>query len=390
MRVALDPSDRSFLIVSGTLLAVFTLAGVLFAPAGIAGPAGIPSTYSTGNEGAKAAYLLLGQLGYREMRWTSPPMELPQKARHVVLILADPFVPPSSEEKTAVQWFVRRGGRVIATGALASNLLNLRGVVEAKQPEATWKQFPAEIPGPISRQAPSILMQAGARWKGGEPEDLAYYGDREGGTVVCFPLGSGTIIWWADSSPLSNYGLAQAANLDVLLNSVGSPKDATILWDEYFHGERAGLWTYLRRTPVVWAMLQAALLALAVLLTYSRRSAPVAAPAAESRLSQMEFVETVGDLYARKRAAAGAVEIALHRFRLLLARRLGRPPEAAAEGSGQILTERFGREGTGLAPVLAQCGAVIRSGITDEAQALKLIQELHDYTRRLLVAGKGD
>ena len=42
----------------------------------------------------------------------------------------------------------------------------------------------------------------------------------------------------------------------------------------------------------------------------------MAVPAVASRLSPIEFVETVGDLYALKDAATAALETAVHRFRL--------------------------------------------------------------------------
>ena len=390
MRIALDPGDSALLIVSGALLAALSLAGVLLVPPSQSGPGGFPSSYSNGSKGAKAAYLLLKELGYQENRWTSPPTALPENARHTVLILADPLLRPSSEEKMAIQWFVRRGGRVLATGTQAAGLLNLPGVIPVQQQAAGWKKFAARLPGPISRQAPSISMSAGARWKSGLPEDLEYYGDGGGGTVVRFPLGRGAIVWWADSSPLTNYGLRQASNLDLLLNSVGGAKGTRILWDEYFHGERASLWDYLKKTPLPWALLQAGLLALAALLTFSRRCGTVAAPVEKSRLSPMEFVETVGDLYARKRAAAGAIEIAVHRFRSLLARRLGVPP-VNVQGKIEEMFPKVSREGeTGLAPLLAQCDLALKSDTKNEGQALQLIQKLHDFTLRLRLAGKGD
>lgn len=390
MRISLEHGDRSLLIVCGIVLVVVSVAGVLIMPENTSGPSGIPSSYSTHNAGAKAAYLLLGSLGYKEQRWDSPPTRLPQKVHDVTLVLADPFLPATADEKMAIQSFVRRGGRILVTGVFGAKLLNLPGVEVSKRSDSNWAQFAAELPGPISQQSPSVLMKARARWKGGQPGDLEYYGDRTGGTVVRFPLGEGSIVWWADSSPLSNYGLSKASNLDLLLNSVGRAPDRIILWDEYFHGDRPGLWSYLAKTPVPWAVLQMLILALAVVLTYSRRSGPVVAAPQESRLSPMEFVETVGDLYARKRAAVSAVEIALHRFRSLLARRLGRSPEALAKITNQTFSGQFAQDKLELGPVLSQCEIAVRSGKADEAQALKLVQELHDYTRRLRLAGTGD
>jgi hypothetical protein len=233
-------------------------------------------------------------------------------------------------------------------------------------------------------------MKSRLRWKSGPAECLAYYGDDQGGTVVSWPVGSGKVIWWADSSPLSNYGLAQTSNLFLYLNSVGESKGKQVLWDEYYHGQRPGLWAYLARTPAPWGLLQAALLVLAVLLTYSRRSGPVMATPRESRLSPLEFVETVGDLYARRRAAAGALEIAYHRFRSLLARRLGLSAEPGIEGVEAAIQELSDGTDPDLVPLLARCEGALRVGNSDEAWALKLVQELHHHTHRLRLAGKGE
>jgi hypothetical protein len=389
MRIKLDPGDRSLLIVSGVLLVAVSVAGVFVKPEGNSDQSAIPSSYSAGNAGAKAAYLLLGRLGYNEERWNSPPTQLPRKARNVTLILADPFLPASPEEKDAIRSFVRRGGRVVATGLFAASLLELKDVVAAHLFDPEWKQFDAQLPGPISSRVPAIRIKDRARWKGKQPDVLEYYGDRYGGAVVRFPLGSGTIVWWADASPLSNYGLTQSSNLELLLNSVGEAGKARILWDEYFHGDRPDLWSYLGKTPVPWAMLQVAILALALILTYSRRSGPIVAAAKVSRLSPMEFVETVGSLYHRKHAAQGAVEIALRRFRLLLARQ----PRSFADLNHAATKQVYGageEKLTGRALFLSQCDAAVKAGISDEAQALKIIQELHDYTRQLRLAGQGE
>jgi hypothetical protein len=269
-------------------------------------------------------------------------------------------------------------------------LLDLHGVWPAVETSAAFdtREFSPKLAGPISRRAGSVAFRAGVRWKRNSPGDLEYYGDGNGGVVVGSSLGRGTMIWWADAFPLTNYGIAQASNLNLLLNSLGRGGSVRVLWDEYYHGERAGLWSYLRKTPLPWALLQAALLALAVILTYSRRSGPVATPAAASRLSPMEFVETVGDLYARQHAAAAALETAIHRFRSLLARSLGLPRETHLEDLRPLIAQ-MGEAGTGLAALLERCELATKSGIRNEGETLKLFQELHSYTRRLRLASQG-
>lgn len=387
MRVKLERDDRSLLIITGAILLAATVLGAYFSPVTGVGSIDAPSTYSTESKGAKAAYLLLRDLGYQEDRWLSPPTDLPVNARGTVLIFADPSYPATSEEKLAIKDFVRHGGRVIATGEQAASFLDLN--VSSADPLADEaREFTPNAAGPISRGTGRIDMPASVRWAAKNPEDLEYFGDREGGVVVRSRLGGGTIIWWADAFPLTNYGIMQASNLNLLLNSLGRAGENRILWDEYYHGERNGLWSYLQKTPLPWALVQLAILALAIVLTYSRRSGPIAAPSLPTRLSPIEFVETVGDLYARKHAAAPALETALRQFRALLARSLGFSRDARLEDLQPKIAD-LGSAGAGLAELLAKCELAVKSGINDEKETLKLFQELHGYTLRLRLAGQG-
>ena len=79
MPSTLDPGDRKILIIAGSILLLLILATIAFAPpANDAEGQGVPSTYSTANNGAQAAYLLLqesrlplgtlGEISYRIAR----------------------------------------------------------------------------------------------------------------------------------------------------------------------------------------------------------------------------------------------------------------------------------------------------------------------------------
>src|ERR1039458_330317 len=85
-----------------------------------------PTTYNSGTAGIKAAYLLLGDLGYSTARWEQPPSQLGTKnASHTTLIFPNPNVPVDQIEVTraSIADFLRRGGRVLVTGPEAANLL---------------------------------------------------------------------------------------------------------------------------------------------------------------------------------------------------------------------------------------------------------------------------
>jgi hypothetical protein len=140
---------------------------------------------------------------------------------------------------------------------------------------------------------------------------------------------------------------------------------------------------------VPWALVQCALLAAAVLVTFGRRSGPVRALAVSgSRLSPLEFVETLGDLYRRKRAAPAALEIAYHRFRFLLSRRLGLASTATPQEIFRGVEEREGAPGPDFFKLLLRSERGTKAEELAEPEALDLIRDLHDYTRRWRLGGK--
>jgi hypothetical protein len=396
MRFAIDPGDRKLLIITGVLFAVISILGILVWRPQANGPTGFPSTYSTGSSGAEAAYLLLKELGCRVERWTRPPADLPEAAQGVLLVLAEPVMSASAEERSMVRAFLNRGGQVLATGFSGANLLFEDRVHATRQPEFAERNFRAELPAPLTRDAPEITLQSVIRWRPPRAGQQRFYGDAEGPVIVSYRVGKGQVIWWAGSAPLTNHGLRKPSNLALFLNSLGlnSPganplgldgstaKQTRVLWDEYFHGQRMSLWAYLGQTPVPWALVQFSLLALAALFTYGRRSGHVRPPVQESRLSPLEFIETLGGLYQNKGAARESLETVYHHFRLLLLPRLLLPPSASPDEIARGVRQRLGWAIPGFWETLQRCERGVKSAGVRDREALYLIQELHDYARR--------
>ena len=119
--------------------------------------------------------------------------------------------------------------------------------------------------------------------------------------------------------PLENAGIREKNNLELLLNSTTGYK--RVLWDEYYQDEHHQKPSHKPVRAYSWALAQLALIALAVVLTYSRRSGPLVPAAQPSRLSPLEFVETLASVFRRARSTHVAVEIAFQRFRQVAARR---------------------------------------------------------------------
>ena len=92
MSVPLDSTDKKIVLLSIFLLALLTTLALVFAPGNRGSARGYPSSYSSAPDGAKVAYTLLGEMGYRIERWASPPEDLPKSSRNTLLIVAGPAV----------------------------------------------------------------------------------------------------------------------------------------------------------------------------------------------------------------------------------------------------------------------------------------------------------
>jgi hypothetical protein len=155
-----------------------------------------------------------------------------------------------------------------------------------------------------------------------------------------------------------------------------------ILWDEYIHGYRETLGSSVGQSPLKWLLLQLGLLGLAVLATFSRRSGPVFAPITDSRLSPLEFVQTLGGLYENADTASVAVDISYQRFRYWLARRLGVASNIPLKDMEVAVRDRFAPKDDRFAAILRRCESAKTDPYLSEAEALHLVQELDEYALR--------
>jgi len=382
MPAFLDAGDRRLLIGAGIAMVVLLALTFALAPAPAQNSIGSPSSYSPEWAGTKAAFLLLNQLGYHAEHWERSPEELPADPQDTVLILAEPSEGASSDERMAIRRFVAGGGRVLALGGSAADLVPDAAAIEIPDWNLKPKTFSALLPSPLTRDAPEITMVAPDQWTGHGSSQLGLYGTTEKPVVVSYHVGRGEVIWWASSSPLWNGVIREKSNLPLLLNAVG-PASSRILWDEYFHGARGSLFSYFAETPLPWAGLQIGIAFLAAVFTFSRRAGPMRVAAVESRLSPLEFVETLGDLYQSANASPAAVGVAYQRFRALLSRKLSAPSKAKLPELAHAASGRFGWPEDALLDTLARSERAMRSIDLDEKEALELVRQLLDYSDRI-------
>jgi uncharacterized protein DUF4350 len=389
MSPKLNRKDRRLLLGAGFVFVMLVVVALVFG-SGEQGRSEYPSSYSTASGGAKAAYLLLSDTGYKVQRWERPLSDLPlgtlSQAKPVTLILAEPDEAPTREERERLKTFISQGGHVIATGMFAGTFLPENDSVPDILSGMTWKTASSLAPSHITRAAPQIVLAPRAYWQsfsGAYP----LYGDGNHTLVVKYPFGRGEVLWWASATPLTNAGLKEQGNLEFFLACLGDQENE-ILWDEYIHGYRQTLAASIVHSPVKWLMLQLVLLAAAIVATFSRRSGPTSVPSTEVRRSPIEFVQTLGGLYESTGAASVAVDICYRRFRYWLTRRLGMASDTSAEALASAIHDRWmftGDRAVGnqFVATIKQCESASSDPLLRGPVALHLLQELDRYTAQL-------
>jgi Domain of unknown function (DUF4350) len=376
-------SDLTILIVAGVV--VVLLAALSFA---IAPGAGLPvlsgSSYTADLAGAKAAYLLLEELGYHVERSIEPLAALSRDPKRTVIVLVDPLGQPSKRDVAALRAFVENGGTVLAAGALTGLFVPQSHAVQSEQSGTiTARTYHPAFPSPLTSGVPSIEMQP-IVWRRTGPGWLPLFGTFDEPAVQLLHLGAGRIIWLASSDPLSNEHIAKPGHAQLLLNVMGAPGERTILWDEYYHGFARSFWSYIVGTPIAWGIAQLALVSILALFTFARRRGPIRVSETVPRTSPLEFIDTMAGLYQRSHAASAAVATARARVRRLLASKAGLPSSSSDGRFAAVLAQRPGVTVTAAAETLRRAHDAEQSGVLNDEQGLALIRALHDLERTVL------
>ncbi len=378
---ALAPADRKLLAGAAGLALILLALSVVFAPPGEQDSSGVPSSYSSGSGGARAAYLLLEQMNVPVERWEESPSALPLEESGAVLILADPNLYATEEERKSLTKFVNSGGHVLFTGSSVGEFFS-EAAVSGEGAGRKWAEFPALLPVRWTQGARTVTLEPRCVWTKLDAGQLALYGQALAPSVIHWSLGKGQVIWWASATPLTNAGIEQTGNLRLFLNSVLPAANGRVYWDEYFHGERASLWSYVEKTAIKWGLVQLGVLTGFVLFAFSRRWGPIASPRPISRLSPLEFVDTLGGLYQRAGATAVPVRVSYRNLRLKLLERLGLQADISDPELVRNASDRLWFDAAALAGTLDKAG-LNQSVNLRPAEALGLVKDLENMADRL-------
>jgi hypothetical protein len=337
----LSGDTRILLWVAGAVMIVI-VAGAFLAPARDDTDT-TPSTYNSGTHGAKAAWLLLGDLGYRTDRWERPAKDLSEMdAPNTTLVLADAYPVDLLKEKPGVEDFLSRGGRVLATGAVSTAMLPEADIAP---PNHIYSELCYTTPQGLSPMARAgrVGMPVPIRWKS---DGVSLHIDQNCGddaVVVHYASGNGEVVWWGSSAPLSNGGLKEDPSLKLFLASIGG-RDRTVLFDEYIHGARPDLWSTVAGTPVRAVEWQLAAVAVVLIFNFGRRNGPLRVLVRAPRTSPLEFAESMGDLYRKGGAVNVATGCAERRLMHFLEHEGGIPREtlrSSPETVARAVADRF-------------------------------------------------
>ncbi len=370
----LASGDRKILLIAAGAFVLLVGLGLLLAPANTESE--VATTYSTASGGAKASYLLLQELGYNVQRWEKDASEL-KGDKNTVLILADPGSVPGSGEKAAVEKFMAAGGRVITNGIVGGMFLPDNSSEFNPEPKGLSQQYEALTPSAITRAAPRITLIPYASWS--RSAAIPLYGNKDNVYAAQYVHGAGDAIWLAAATPLTNAGIQATGNLEFLLAALGDKQKTRVLFDESIHGYGKSSKPEKSHPLTTALLLQSAVLALAALLTFSRRSGPLRTVPPPSRLAPLEFVETLGGLYQQAHAAAISVDVAYQRFQYQMTLRLGLNKNAGPADVARAVRDRWGLEDDAFLETLNSAASARYQPDLPQKHALAIVQKLHAY-----------
>ena len=223
-----------------------------------------------------------------------------------------------------------------------------------------------------------------ATWQVGNPTHRIQYACAGQPAVVEYDFGKGHVVWWASATPLENGSLARAADLDLLLNSLGPRDGHKFYWDESLHGVVRSEWSYAAGPARNMLWIGLPLLGALIVFSFSRRKGPVRDLPRPPRAAPIEFLDALGSLYRSAGASSTAVAVALERFRRRSLRLCGlRPSPMGAAELGSAIRRRFPNVSPSLEADLVACEDAGWSESVEPRVALKLLQALHRHRRYL-------
>ncbi len=277
-------------------------------------PSGSPQTayveytsYSAGGQGTKALYLLLDKLGYEPKRLRTPYHGM-QEGLAVVLAPDRPIDDMDTER--LIGW-IRQGNTLLLVPDGNETQLTDALRIKLHQRPLRRKNMSPSVSTDLTAGIQSLTVQSGNRIRTARQDAVRHFRDRAGVVVISLPEGEGTAIVLSDPYLVTNTGLPDGDNLNLLVNVLiaYAGDTGTVYFDEYHHGfeRRQSILHLLKGTSLGWALLQVAVAAALLMYSRGRRFGQPKPVLKETHRASSEYVTSLANIY----QAAGASDIAL-------------------------------------------------------------------------------
>jgi hypothetical protein len=326
------------------------------------------SSYDAGDQGFRAAYLLLEDLGYpvlRSRRLTGGTVRWAL------------FPDPSRREAGLLDDWIKDGGVLVLAdpkGEFSRDLgLDLKtehsGQEEDEEPAA----------------GPDVTHLAGGTARVSWPGHAGRVWAQAGGEpfVTVYAHGRGQV-WLLNRPDFVTNRLVRKADNAVLLCRLAEAtlreRPGELAFDEYFHGmrDRPGVVALLLTPPALWVTLQGVLLLALLLWHYGPRFGGLRPLPPPSRRSSEEFLDAMAALLARKKDYVDAFWTVREDLRAALEQELGLPHGAPDDRLADEAALRRGVNRDLLRRLLAAGGPPGGAGPAAFVQALHQLETLRD------------
>lgn len=340
------------------------------------------SSYSTGPEGTKGAFMLLSDLMFNVSRYEAGFDSLPGG----LLIIVEPDYDLTDREIFSLKEWISRGNTLLFFSEY-DNSLYKKWNMKIKESKSSGVFQPLHPFGPVS-EVTDVKFTSLSRIDGFADGMVEYFGDATGALMVTFPEGKGQAVFITDNKLISNKSIGNLDNSILLVSILNSytGKGSNIYFDEYHHGygtvtydRKETFWTWM---PVYMKVIILQLFFAIFIFLFARSlrfGKPVPLSAKNSGPCQSEFVISMANLFIR---AEGRREIAgelYSSFKRDIVRKLGIKNQEDYNEIAKKVSERTGLPSESLVELIKS--ACEKSDKMSEKELFNWYKEMKKYRK---------
>ncbi len=270
--------------------------------------------------GLKAFYTYLDNELEMVRRWEQPPALLPESKGKQVLLMVEPYFTPDSKEMASYIDFMEKGNTVFLLKNNPKGFFDIRTTfVESMLPEQTiYDSSGTNLVGDI---------YSPVRLEPGE-EDEILLSDQLGDVAVKRKYGEGTLIVALTPHWLTNQDILQKDHLPlvlVLIQQDGFNNEASILFDEYNHGDTGSSSFDVYQDWFLLLLFQGILITILLLWKQGKRFGPILQPREETVRFSDESLRALAAWYLKGNAYQDSLTTQAEYVKYLLQERWGIP-----------------------------------------------------------------